>query len=207
MAYTIVLTRGGRRNTWGFVVGWVLCACVVAVLTVVVARGVDGQDSSATIATGGWIQLVLGLAALLLLAARRIRARRAGPVPVPEPVAPEATKHEDPKRQGSAGPVGAAVVAALAQGWPVVAAAVGGVLGATTATTGRVLGAALVVAVSASTYLAAQVLSGLYPEATTARLESLRRRIEADRETVIDVVLLVAGGWLVVNGVLAQLAT
>ena len=198
LAYIIILTRGGRRDAWGFVVGWVLCACVVAVLTVAVAGGVH-QHSADVIGSAGWVQIALGLAALALLAARRVTRGRTTPTAADEP--------EAPARRRKAGPVGAAVVATLAQGWPVIAAAVAGVLGATDAGPGRLLGVALVIAVSSSTYLVAQTLSGRYPGRTEARLQALRRRIEADRETAVDVVLLVAGLWLVVNGVVAQLAT
>ena len=49
IAYIAILTRGGRRNTWGFIVGWMLCACVVAVITVVFAGGSHQHDSSQAI--------------------------------------------------------------------------------------------------------------------------------------------------------------
>jgi len=80
------------------------------------------------------------------------------------------------------------------------------VLKATDSGPGRLLGIALVVVVSSSTYLAAQILSGLRPERTAAWLEAIRRGIETHRDRVIDVLLLGAGLWLVVHGVVVQLA-
>jgi len=60
--------------------------------------------------------------------------------------------------------------------------------------------------VSASTYVVAHVLAGREPERTAAWLGALRAWIEAHRDRVIDLLLLGAGGYLVVHGVLAQLA-
>ena len=77
------------------------------------------------------------------------------------------------------GPFGAAFIAAMVQGWPVVAAAVAAVLKATDSDVGRVLGILVVIVVASSTYLAAQILSGLRPERTAA---CARRRPPLDRE-------------------------
>jgi hypothetical protein len=62
----------------------------------------------------------------------------------------------------------------------------------------------VVLVVCSSTYLAAQIRSGRYPQATDARLQTLRRRIETNRETVIDVALGGIGVWLLANGIIAQ---
>jgi len=198
VAFIAILVRGGRRNTWGFIVGWMLCACVVAALTVLLAGGAQQHDSSSAISTAGLLQIALGIAALALLAVRRARTSRL------DPDAPE--KPEIPESDKTVGPAGAALIAAMVQGWPVVGAAVAAVLKATDSGPGRLLGIALVVVVSSSTYLAAQILSGLRPERTAAWLEAIRRGIETHRDRVIDVLLLGAGLWLVVHGVVVQLA-
>lgn len=198
VAFIAILVRGGRRNTWGFIVGWMLCACVVAALTVFLAGGAQQHDSSSAISTAGLLQIALGIAALALLAVRRARKSRL------DPDAPE--KPEIPESDNTVGPAGAALIAAMVQGWPVVGAAVAAVLKATDSGPGRLLGIALVVVVSSSTYLAAQILSGLRPERTAAWLEAIRRGIETHRDRVIDVLLLGAGLWLVVHGVVVQLA-
>lgn len=198
VAFIAILVRGGRRNTWGFIVGWMLCACVVAALTVLLAGGAQQHDSSSAISTAGLLQIALGIAALALLAVRRARTSRL------DPDAPE--KPEIPESDKTVGPAGAALIAAMVQGWPVVGAAVAAVLKATDSGPGRLLGIALVVVVSSSTYLAAQILSGLRPERTAAWLEAVRRGIETHRDRVIDVLLLGAGLWLVVHGVVVQLA-
>ena len=198
VAFIAILVRGGRRNTWGFIVGWMLCACVVAALTVLLAGGAQQHDSSSAISTAGLLQIALGIAALALLAVRRARKSRL------DPDAPE--KPEIPESDKTVGPAGAALIAAMVQGWPVVGAAVAAVLKATDSGPGRLLGIALVVVVSSSTYLAAQILSGLRPERTAAWLEAIRRGIETHRDRVIDVLLLGAGLWLVVHGVVVQLA-
>jgi len=198
VAFIAILVRGGRRNTWGFIVGWMLCACVVAALTVLLAGGAQQHDSSSAISTAGLLQIALGIAALALLAVRRARKSRL------DPDAPE--KPEIPESDNTVGPAGAALIAAMVQGWPVVGAAVAAVLKATDSGPGRLLGIALVVVVSSSTYLAAQILSGLRPERTAAWLEAVRRGIETHRDRVIDVLLLGAGLWLVVHGVVVQLA-
>ncbi len=198
VAYIAILLRGGRRNTWGFIAGWMLCAAVVAVLTVFLAGGEQQHDSSGAISSAGLLQIVVGLAALGLLAVRRARTNRL------DPDAPE--KPEIPDSDTTVGPVGAALIAAMVQGWPVVAAAVAAVLKATDSQTGRVIGILVVIVVSTSTYLAAQILSGLRPERTAAWLDAVRRWIDSHRDRVIDVVLLGAGLWLVVHGVVVQLA-
>lgn len=198
LAYIVILTRGGRRDGWGFVVGWVLCALVVMALTVTVSGDLQ-QTTVPTVPAAGWLQIGLGVLALTALAVRRLRGRRVAPTTVVDPATAPAGSN--------AGPLGAAVVAALTQGWPIVAAAVAAAVGATSAGAGRVLALGLVVVVSSSTYLVAQVFAGLYPESTDARLQALRRRIETNRERVIDVALAGLGVWLIANGVIAQLAS
>jgi threonine/homoserine/homoserine lactone efflux protein len=80
------------------------------------------------------------------------------------------------------------------------------VLAATDAGSARLLGIVVVVVVSTSTYLTAQILSGLYPERTAAWLDALRDRIERHRDRVIDWLLLGVGLWLILHGVVVQLA-
>jgi hypothetical protein len=194
-------SRGGRRNTLGFIVGWLLCAGVVAVLTVVVAGGTSRSGHvSATISSAGLLQITLGLVVLgLLVVRRRRRAHEVavdGGAPAPD-VPAEAEK--------VIGPVGAALIAAMLQGWPIIAAAVAAVLDATDSGVGQTLGILLVIVVSASTYLVAHVLAGLYPERTAEWLAGLRRRIETHRDRVIDLILLGAGAWLIGHGLVVQL--
>ena len=196
VAYIAILLRGGRRNTWGFIVGWMLCAALVALITVFLAGGDRQHDSSSTITSAGLLQIALGIAALVLLAVRRARKSRL------DPDAPE--KPEIPETDRTVGPFGAAFIAAMVQGWP--AAAVAAVLKATDSEVGRFLGIVVVIVVASSTYLAAQILSGLRPERTAAWLDAVRRWIESHRDRVIDVLLLGVGLWLVVHGVVVQLA-
>ena len=193
IAYIAMLgSQGGRRNTGGFIVGWLLCASLVAAITVQLEGHSTGSNSS-VISSAGLLQIALGLALLALLVVRRRRGRR------------ERTKAEN-KDQGVLGPVGAALIAAMLQGWPIVAAAAAAVVKATSPGFGRVLGLLLIVVVSTVTYLVAYVLAGLYPEQTAAWLERLRHWIETHRDTVIDLILVAAGVWLVVHGVAVQLA-
>lgn len=199
VAYIAILLRGGRRNTWGFIAGWMLCAAVVALLTVFLAGGTQQHDSSSTISSAGLLQIALGVAALVLLVLRRGRRSRL------DPDAPE--KPEVPEPEKTVGPFGAAFIAAMVQGWPVVAAAVAAVLNATDSDVGRVLGILVVIVVASSTYLAAQIYSGLRPERSAAALDGLRRWIESHRDRAIDLVLLVVGLWLVGHGIVVQLAT
>ena len=197
IAYIAILSRGGRRNTWGFIAGWMVCACLVAALTVALAGGSRQHDSSNAIGSAGLLQIALGVAALVLLVLRRGRRGRLGPG--------EAEIPEIPEPERTAGPVGAAIIAALVQGWPVVAAAVAAVLKTTDSDAGRLLGIAVVVVVSTSTYLTAQILSGMNPERTSRWLEALRRWIESHRDRVIDLLLLGVGVWLVIHGLVVQL--
>ncbi len=199
VAYIAILLRGGRRNAWGFIAGWMLCAAVVALLTVFLAGGAQQHDSSSTISSAGLLQIALGVAALVLLVLRRGRRSRL------DPDAPE--KPEVPEPEKTVGPFGAAFIAAMVQGWPVVAAAVAAVLNATDSDVGRVLGILVVIVVASSTYLAAQIYSGLRPEHSAAALDRLRRWIESHRDRAIDLVLLVVGLWLVGHGIVVQLAT
>ena len=87
VAYIVILTRGGRRDGWGFVAGWVLCAGVVMALTVTVAGDVS-QSTPPTVPAAGWIQIVLGLLALAVLAVRRVRGPRPAPPAADQPESP-----------------------------------------------------------------------------------------------------------------------
>lgn len=196
VAYIAILLRGGRRNTWGFIVGWMLCAVVVAALTVFLAGGEQQHDSSHAISSAGLLQIALGVAALVLLVVRRTRSRR-------DPDAPE--KPEIPEPEKTVGPFGAALIAAMLQGWPVVAAAVAAVLKSTDSEVGRFVGIMVVIVVATSTYLTAQIVSGLKPEATARVLDGLSRWIATHRDRAIDLILLGAGVWLILHGVVVQL--
>ena len=196
VAFIAVLgSRGGRRNTRGFIVGWVLSACVVALVTVLAEGGSHSGHISTLIGSAGLLQITVGVAALLYLLQRHRR----------DPAAVEASD-DALLKEDNLGPVGAALIGAGVQGWPVVAAAVSAVLKSTDNATGRVIGVACVVAVSASTFVVAHVLAGREPERTAAWLGTVKRWIESHRERVIDVLLLGAGGYLIVHGVLAQIA-
>ncbi len=196
VAFIAVLgSRGGRRNTRGFIVGWVLSACVVALLTVLVADDSHPRHVSTLIGSAGLLQIALGTCALVYLLVRRRR----------DPAAREAAD-EDLLEEDHLGPVRAALIGAGVQGWPVVAAAVSAALASTDSTTGHVLGVAAVVAVSASTFVVAHLLAGRAPERTAAWLGAVKGWIESHRERVVDVLLLSAGGYLVVHGLLAQIA-
>jgi hypothetical protein len=195
IAYIAMLgSPGGRRNTRGFIIGWLLCAGLVAAITVQFeGHAQGGSSSSSVISTAGLLQIALGVALLALLVVRRRRGRRERP-------------QAGDKDQGVVGPFGAALIAAMLQGWPIVAAAAAAVVQATDPGVGRVLGLLLIVVVSTVTYLVAYVLAGLYPEQTAAWLERLRHWIETHRDTVIDLILVAAGVWLVVHGIAVQLA-
>ncbi len=93
----------------------------------------------------------------------------------------------------------------MLQGWPVVAAAVAAVLKATDSGLGQTLGILVVLVVSASTYLTAHVLAGLYPERTAAWLAGLRRRIETHRDRVDRPAPARHGAWMVGHGLVVQL--
>jgi hypothetical protein len=59
---------------------------------------------------------------------------------------------------------------------------------------------------SASLSSPRSILSGLRPERTTVWLDAVRRWIESHRDRVIDLLLLGVGLWLVVHGMVVQLA-
>jgi len=195
VAFIAVLgSGGGRRNTRWFIVGWVLCACVVALVTVLFSDSGGGGGGSTTVSSTGLLQIGLGVAALGYLA---VRHRRGHAV---------AEQQQDPLAQADhLGPVGAASIAAAVQGWPVVAAAVTAVLKSATGTGAQTLGVAVVVLLSASTFVTAHVLAGRQPERTAAWLGALRAWIEAHRDRAIDVLLLGVGGYLIAHGLIVQL--
>jgi hypothetical protein len=187
-------SRGGRRNARGFILGWVACAGAVALVTFLLAGGDDPGRAVAVIGSAGFAQIGLGLIALLYLVVRR----RRDPTPV------ERSDDASTKADGL-GPIGAAWIGALLQGWPVVAAAVAAVLKSTDGAIGRLLGVAAVIAVSVSTYVAIYVMAGRDPERTGAWLEARRRWFDAHRRRVIDILLLGAGSYLVIHGSLVQI--
>ena len=63
----------------------------------------------------------------------------------------------------------------------------------------------VVTGVATSTYLTAQIVSGLKPEATARVLDALSRWIATHRDRAIDLILLGAGVWLILHGVVVQL--
>jgi hypothetical protein len=52
----------------------------------------------------------------------------------------------------------------------------------------------------------AHVLAGREPERTAAWLGARRTWLEAHRDRAVDILLLGAGGYLIVHGMLAQIA-
>ena len=106
IAFIAVLgSRGGRRNTRGFIVGWVLCACVVALATLLVSGGSHTGHVSTTISSAGLLQVALGVTSLTYLVVRRRRD-------------PAALERSDDAlvKQDNLGPGGAATIAAAVQG-------------------------------------------------------------------------------------------
>jgi hypothetical protein len=196
VAFIAVLgSHGGRRNTRGFIVGWVLCACLVALVTILAEGRSHPQHVSTMISSAGLLQIALGGGALVYLLYRYRR----------DPAALESSD-EAVLKEDHLGPIGAALIAAGVQGWPVVAGAVSAVMKSTGNTTGQLLGVAAVVVVSASSFIVAHALAGREPERTAAWLGAVKNWIESHRDRVINLLLLCAGGYLVVHGVLAQIA-
>jgi len=189
-------SRGGRRNTRAFIIGWLLCASAIALVTVLIAGGGHAAHASEAVASAAMVQLAAGLGVLGLFVLRRRRRRT-----------PRA--HEAPRwlaKVDDLRPAGAATTGALVQGWPIVAAAVGAVLRSVNSAAGRAAGIAAVIIVCTSTFLTAHVLAGRAPERTAARLAALRAWIEAHQERVVDLLLLAVSAYLVVHGVLAVLS-
>ena len=64
IAYIAMLgSQGGRRNTRGFIIGWMLCAALVSTITVQFEGHAQGGGSS-FISSAGWLQVALGVALL-----------------------------------------------------------------------------------------------------------------------------------------------
>ena len=199
IAYIAILMRGGRRNTWGFIVGWMLCACVVALITVVFAGGTHQHDSVQ--------HHHLGRSAPDRAGCRRAgppgrsgaRARDASTPDAPE--IPEIPETGEDRRAGRRRDH-----RGLVQGWPVVAAAVAAVLKATdserrAAARDR----------RGDRGVDVDVPRGPDPLRAASRTHrGLARRppprIESHRDRVIDWLLLGVGVWLVLHGVVVQLA-
>ncbi len=198
IAFSLVLaTDRGVKNGVAFIAGWITMVMVIGVAALIVGNSIDVSKSSSSSdqATYG-IEIALGVVLLTMWVRRRIR----GPV---ERVVDEKKPEPGWKRRiESMGPVGAFVLGAAVQTWPVMLA------GAAEITRGG-LGDAEAIGVmflfalgTVAGVVILEMLALRAPGSAAARLERIQNYVDAHRDTVVSWIMLGGGSWLLARGVL-----
>jgi hypothetical protein len=192
----VLSTPRGRANGVAFVAGWVATMVAIAAGVVALADAWSPEGSRSESQLGYGLQLVAGLALLVLW---RVRSRR--PAPGAERPPPGWMRRVDRLH-----PPGAAFLGFLLQPWPLTAAAMGAILRAGVGAAESVVAAAVFVAVSTSGLLTMLGYELLAPERARSRLRALRTWLEGHRSAAITVTAGVVGAWLAVTGLIGLLA-
>jgi hypothetical protein len=184
-AFILILgSKDGTRKGLGWILGWLICL----VLVIAVVELITGGRPIRFWTIPGTVLLIaklaLGIALIVIAAVERHRRDR------PRKQLPWLAKLD------TMSPWTAAVIAAVAQPWTLVAA------GAVTVTQARLSGAGDYLALSGfcllatSSFLALELYAVLAPAAASARLEALRTWLEKHGSQVLIIVCLVVGIWL-----------
>ena len=183
-AFILILsTKDGTRNGLGFILGWLACLVLVIAIVLLITGGRPPRFHTLPATVVQIAKLALGIA-LIVIAAVHSRTRGR-----PRILTILQT------RLDTMSPWTAAVIAAIAQPWTLVAA------GAVTITQARLSGAGGYLALASfcllatSSFLALELYAVLVPAAST-RLAALRAWLDDHGTQVLVVVCLVVGFWL-----------
>jgi hypothetical protein len=184
-AFILILSsRGGTRKGLGWILGWLVSLVLVIAVVLLITGGKPLRFRTAPAGLVLIAKLALGVALIVIAAVEWHRRDR--PHTAPAWLA----------RLDTMSPWTAAVIAAVAQPWTLVAA------GAATITQARLSGEGDWFALAAfcllatSSFLVLELYSVLAPAAASTRLAALRTWLDDHGTQVLIVVCLVVGFWL-----------
>lgn len=192
-AFILVLaSRNGLRKGAGFIFGWLLSLAAVIVVTLLVTGNDPPTSNTAPSLAALAVKILIGVV-LVVIGWRRWRR-------LAEPKPPKKT----PRWQtgiDTMSPWFAVALGPLTQPWGLVAAGVATIVEAKL--TSWASGVALVAfcILATAVYIALELYAGFRPEKTQAFLGRTRSWIETHTDQAIIIVSLVAGFWLIVEGV------
>jgi threonine/homoserine/homoserine lactone efflux protein len=199
IAFSLVLaTDRGPRNGIAFICGWVTTVTLIGVVMALVGTNVDVQRSNTA---GKWVlalELALGVVLVLLWARRRFRSRDIEHV-LEKPAKPEPAWQ---RHLSTMGYPGAFVAGGAVQTWPVMIAAAADIL---RLDLGGAESLAWMFAFAVATtagIVVLEVLAWRSPSSAVDRLNRIRSYVSDHRDSVINMLYLVAGLWLFFRGIL-----
>lgn len=199
VAFSLVLaTDRGPKNGIAFILGWITTVTLIGVAMSLIGANLEVHDSNKA---GKWVlalELALGVILVLLWARRRWRPREKKHVePKPEKPVPAWQRHLATMKYPGAFVAGGAV-----QTWPVMIAAAADIL---RLNLGGPASLAWMFAFAVSTtagIVVLEVLAWRNPGSAAARLNRIRNYVDRHRDSVVNVLYLVAGLWLFFRGLL-----
>ncbi|MFM2079240.1 MAG: hypothetical protein RJA49_3130 [Actinomycetota bacterium] len=199
IAVSIVLaTQRGPRNGIAFICGWITAVMSVGVVVSIVGANVDLSESHSPRKWFLALELAVGVALVVLWAMHRFRPREQHAA-VEKPAKPEPAWQ---RRVTTMGYPGAFVTGAAVQTWPVMIAAAADIARLDIGP-GKSLAWMFLFAVSTTAGIVVlEVLAWRSPHSAAERLDRLRTYISNHRNSVINVLYLVAGLWLFFRGLL-----
>lgn len=192
-SYIVLLSQPrGTRNGAGFIAGWLITVIVIVIGVEFLTGGKPLERDSTPTTLVLIAQIILGVLLLWLAWWQHLRPRR------PQKPSPPPSEAKPPRRVGFLASAG---VGFVLQPWPLVAAGAATITAADVSTLSTVVTLIGFALLSTASYLAMQIYVLAAPEAAHRRLEALRLALERNRRTVIIVVALVVGLWLIIHSV------
>jgi hypothetical protein len=180
----ILSSKDGTKKGLGWILGWLTCLVLVIAVVVLITGGRPVRFRTVPGTALLIAKLALGIALIVIAAGQWHRRDR------PQRQLPWLAKLD------TMSPWTAAVIAAVAQPWTLVA------VGAATVTQARLSGAGGYLALAGfcllatSSFLALELYAVLTPAAASARLRALRTWLDEHGTQVLIIVCLVVGFWL-----------
>jgi Sap, sulfolipid-1-addressing protein len=183
-AFILILSgKGGTRKGLGWIFGWLACLVVVIAVVLLITGGRPLRFRIAPADVVLIAKLALGVALIAIAAVEWHRRDR---------------PHTQPAwlgRLDTMSPWTAAVIAAIAQPWTLVAAGAVTITQARLSSVGDYLALASFCLLATSSFLALELYSVLAPDAST-RLAALRSWLDDHGTQVLIAVCVVVGFWL-----------
>lgn len=187
----VLSTDGGARNGGGYIAGWVTSLTAIVAATIWLQGGTSFETPVPPAQVALVIQIGAGVS-LLGLAGRRRR----------HPPSPDRPPPGWTTRLQGLGLGTAALVGVMLQPWPLIAAWAADVAKADLSDSQTVVAAVGLGLVSTASLLIMEGYALTDQDRAMASLGRLRAGIEGHRDRAITILLAVAGGWLVLQGVL-----
>jgi len=193
----VLLTMpAGRRRGIAFVLGWLLAIAILAAIVVAVGQGHDFSSHKTTPSrTVSWIEIAVGLLAILSAGRALLRRRREGGASAPSAETPKWLSRLDNTNW-----VLAAVVGAFMLTYSLTIAAAAEILKANVSAGDDILAFVVFAVASIITILAPIVVALVAPDRADERLAAWRAWLLGNSRVIGLVALLVIGVALIVRG-------